>query len=150
MPQSYKIDQARTFERVRYLDCEPKLAFGDPDRQETTKDGQGKYVAQLAAQFRQFGRSVGELLNVGLVGETNPCEGIAPGTPVELIDFEIGVGEKTKRDPDTGERRVIGVQVWYRCSEIRPIAETPADRKQRTATTSATTNSSAVTAEAAS
>lgn len=144
-PQSYKIDQARTFERVRYLDCEPKRAFGDPDRQEMTKDGQGKYVAQLAAQFRQFGRSVGEMLSVGLVGETNPCEGIAPGTPVELIDFEIGVGEKTKRDPDTGERRVVGVQVWYRCSEIRPISETPADRKQRTATTN-----SAATAEATS
>jgi hypothetical protein len=39
--------------------------------------------------------------------------------------------EKTKRDPNTGEERVIGVQVWYRCGQIRSTAEPGAARKQR-------------------
>lgn len=34
--------------------------------------------------------------------------------------------EKRNRD-----EQVIGVQVWYRCQEIRPIAATGADRKPR-------------------
>ncbi len=50
---------------------------------------------------------------------------------MELVDFEIGVMEKTKRDPNTGEERVIGVQVWYRCGQIRSTAEPGAARKQR-------------------
>jgi len=124
--QNFKIDQAQTFESVMFLGCEPKTAFGDPYRQETTKDGQAKYTAQLAARFRQFGRTVNELINVGLVGDTDPCEGMTPGTPVELVGFEIGVMEKRNRDG-----QVTGVQVWYRCQEIRPIAATGADRKQR-------------------
>ena len=37
--------------------------------------------------------------------------------------------EKTKRDPNTGDERVIGVQVWYRCGQIRSTAEP--GRKQR-------------------
>jgi len=55
--------------------------------------------------------------------------------------------EKTKRDPNTGDERVIGVQVWYRCGQIRSTAEPGASRKQRPVSMGA---AAPVTAEAAS
>jgi hypothetical protein len=49
----------------------------------------------------------------------DPGEGLVPGTPVELIDFEIGVMERRNR-----EGQVTGVQVWYRAGSIRPTSAT--------------------------
>ena len=115
--QNFKIDQTRTFSSVLLLGVEPKTAFGDPYRQETAKDGTPKWVAQLAAEFRAFGRPQRELINVGLVSEKDPGEGLVPGTPVELLDFEIGVMERKNR-----EGQVTGVQVWYRAGSIRPTS----------------------------
>jgi hypothetical protein len=115
--QNFKVDQTRTFSSVLLLGVEPKTAFGDPYRQETAKDGTPKWVAQLAAEFRAFGRPQRELINVGLTSEKDPGEGVMPGTPVELLDFEIGVMERKNR-----EGQVTGVQVWYRASAIRPTA----------------------------
>lgn len=126
MIQNFKIDQAQTFASLLLLCCEPKTAFGDQFRQETTKDGLPKWEAQLVAGFRQFGRPQNEIIKVGIASEQNPGDAVAPHTPVELVGFEIGVMEKRNRD-----EQVIGVQVWYRCQEIRPIAATGSDRKPR-------------------
>lgn len=125
MITNYKVDPVRTFTSAIFLGCEPKSVFGDSTRQETTSDGLGKYTAQLAVEFRAFGRQQRELINVGLVGETDPCAAITIGTPVELIDFEIGLMEKKN---DNGD--LIGVQVWYRAAAIRPTSAT--ERRPRT------------------
>ena len=122
--QNFKIDQALTFLSVLLLSCEPKTAFGDQYRQETTKDGTPKWEAQLVAAFQQFGRPQNEIIKVGIASERNPGDGIAVATPVQLVDFEIGVMERKKKDPATGDERVVGVQVWYRCAEIRPLSAT--------------------------
>src|SRR5688572_27026346 len=99
----------------------PKLSYGgDDQRQERTKAGVPKWVAQLAAEFRVFDRPMRELINVTIDAEKDPGEGLLPGTLMELVDFEIGVMEKRNRA--TGE--VVGVQVWYRASEMRPISAT--------------------------
>ena len=135
MIQNFKIDQAATFDSIRLLNVAPKTAFGDQYRQETTKDGIPKWEAQLVARFRQFGRTQNEIIKVGIAAEGDPGEGIAAASPVELVDFEIGVMEKTKRDSNAGEERVIGVQVWYRCGQIRSTAEPGAARKQRPVST---------------
>ena len=119
MIQNFQIDQTRTFGSVLFLGVEPKTAFGDPYRQETAKDGTPKWVAQVAAEFRAFGRAQRELINIGLTGPKDPGEGLVPGTPVELIDFEIGVMERRNR-----EGQVTGVQVWYRAGSIRPTSAT--------------------------
>ncbi len=119
MIQNYKIDQAATFESLLFLSCEPKTAFGDSFRQETNKDGQPKWEAQLVARFRQFGRATNEIIKVGLVSEHQPGADLAPATPAHLIDFEIGVMDKKDRDGN-----VTGAQVWYRCSEVRSTAST--------------------------
>lgn len=123
MIQNFKVDQVRTFNSVLLLGVEPKTAFGDPHRQETAKDGTPKWVAQLAAEFRAFGRPQRELINVGLTGQKDPGEGLLPGTPVELIDFEIGVMERRTRDG-----QVTGVQVWYRAGSIRSTGALPTSK----------------------
>ncbi|MQA17030.1 MAG: hypothetical protein GEV09_23730, partial [Pseudonocardiaceae bacterium] len=66
MIQNFKIDQAATFDYVRLLSMEPKTAFGDQFRQETTKDGVPKWEAQLVAGFRQFGKTQNEIIKVGI------------------------------------------------------------------------------------
>lgn len=118
MIQNYKIDQTRTFVSLMLLGVAPKLAFGDNERQETSKDGRLKWAAQLAAEFRVFGRPQRELINVTIEADKDPGEGLAPGTLMELIDFEIGVMEKRSRDGS----QITGVQVWYRASAMRPIS----------------------------
>jgi hypothetical protein len=119
---NFKIDQTATFKGVAFLSCEPKTAFGERDRQETTKDGMPKWDAQVVAMtVDQFGKPQNAVLKVGIASHKNPGDGINPYTPIQFTDFEIGVMEKTKRNPETGEERVIGVQVWYRAQAIKAL-----------------------------
>lgn len=112
-----KIDQSRTFAGLVFLSCQPKTKFGSTE-QEMTKDGRGKYeVEVLGAVYQPFGGTKNEVLKVGIASSTNPADGIPPFKPIELVDLEIGVMEKTKKNPD-GTERVIGVNVWFRASEI--------------------------------
>jgi hypothetical protein len=121
---NFKIDQAATFSGVAFLSSEPKRAFGS-DRQETTKDGTPKWQVEVVAGFRdQFGKVQNEVLKVGVTSHKNPGDGLNPYTPMQLVGFEVGVMEKTKRNPETGEERVIGVTVWYRAAELRPLSAT--------------------------
>lgn len=119
MIQNFKIDQAQTFGSLMLLGASPKFAFGQGERQETSKAGVPKWIVQLAAEFRAFGRPVRELINVTIESERDPGQGVVPGTYMELIDFEIGVMEKRNR-----EGQPIGVQVWYRASAMRPTSTT--------------------------
>ena len=41
----------------------------------------------------------------------------------ESFSNRKGVMPKTKRNPD-GSERILGVQVWYRAEQLRPIAST--------------------------
>jgi|SRR5690606_14578411 len=126
---NFKIDQAATFEGVAFLACEPKTKFnpikGAPREQETLQDGTPKWEIQVAAIFRSQFRGVqSEVLKIGVASHRNPGEGLMPYTPIQLVNFEVGVMERTKKNPETGEERVIGLQVWYRAAEIRPITAT--------------------------
>ncbi|MFC3386917.1 hypothetical protein ACFOHP_33920 [Couchioplanes caeruleus subsp. azureus] len=124
---NFKIDQGATFQGVAFLSCEPKTAFGQRDKQEVTKDGVPKWETQVIAMTRdQFGKPQNAVLKVGIASHKNPAEGLMPYTPIHFMNFEIGVMEKTKRHPETGEERVIGVQVWYRAEAIKALAGTPA------------------------
>jgi len=122
MPATFVVDQAATFSAVVLLSCEPKLAFGSTE-QDKDKDGTPKWELQLVGGFRQFGRTVNEVIKVGVVSHKNPAESIPPFSPVQLVNFEVGVMEKTKGDT------VIGVQVWYRAESVRPIGAVPNGRK---------------------
>lgn len=119
---NFKIDQAATFQGVAFLACQPKTAFKS-DVQEKTKDGTPKWEVQVVAMFRTaFGGVQNEVLKIGVASHSDPGRGLMPYTTVDLVDFEVGVMEKTKKNPDTGEERVIGLQVWYRAREITSTA----------------------------
>lgn len=128
-PQQFAVDQAQTFDFVMLMGVEPKLAFKSTE-QETTKDGTPKWEAHLSAGFKSFGQTQYTMIKVSVVAESNPGDSIAPGTPVQLLGFVIGVMDKTVKDKDTGESKTVGAQVWYRADEIRSTAATgpPASR----------------------
>jgi hypothetical protein len=122
MLSNFRIDQAATFAGLVYLSSEPKLEMGS-NVQATTKDGTKKWEVQVLGAFKgNFGKSSNEVVKIGMAGQTDPCAGLNPFTPVELRDFEVGVMEKTKKDQN-GNERVIGVTVWFRCSEVLNVAE---------------------------
>jgi hypothetical protein len=124
MISNFKVDQAATFAGVAFLSSEMKLKFGSQTDQECAKDGTPKWVVQVIAGFRDsFGKVQNEVLKIGVASHRDPGEGVAPYTPIVLVGFEVGVMEKTKRDQD-GQEKIIGVTVWYRCSEIRSTAAT--------------------------
>jgi hypothetical protein len=121
VPQTFKIDQAATFDGVILLSVEPKVAFGGTE-QDRNKDGLPKWEAQVVAGFKAFDRTNNEVLKIGLASYTNPMDGLTAYTPVQLVDFEVGVMARERRNKDTGASEMTGVQIWYRCGEIRPIS----------------------------
>lgn len=124
MFSNFKIDQAATFAGVAFLAAEPQMKFGDATAQECMKDGTPKWKIQVVAGFRdQFGKIQNEVLKIGVASAANPGADLAPYTPVELVGFEVGVMEKTKKDRE-GNEKIIGVSVWYRATEIRSTAVT--------------------------
>jgi hypothetical protein len=117
---NFKIDQASTFQGLGYLSCEPKRAFGSQE-QEKAKDGTPKWTVEVVAGFRDnFGKVSNEVLKVSVLSHRDPCDGMAMYTPIQLLGFEVGVMERTKRNPG-GEERVIGVQVWFRAEAVRSL-----------------------------
>jgi hypothetical protein len=125
MIANLKIDQRATFAGLVFLSCEPKREMGS-DRQAVTKDGSLKWELQVLAAIKDnFGGTKNEVVKVGMTGRTNPAEGVAPFTPVELGDFEVGVMEKTRKDQN-GNEKIIGVTVWFRASEILNVASAKA------------------------
>lgn len=123
MLTNFKIDQGRTFAGLVFLSCQPKFKFGSTTEQEVTKDGRRKWELEvLGAVYTPFGGTENQVLKVGMASSTDPAEGIAPFSPVELGDFEVGVMEKTKKDRETGQEKVIGVNVWFRATEIKMAA----------------------------
>lgn len=128
-PQQFAVDQTQTFDFVMLMGVEPKLAFKSTE-QETTKDGVPKWEAHVSAGFKSFGQTQYTMIKVSVVAESNPGESLAPGTPVQLVGFVIGVMDKVVKDKDTGESKTVGAQVWYRADEIRSTAATgpPASR----------------------
>lgn len=124
MPISnFKIDQTATFAGLVFLSCEPKIEFGSTTDQECTKDGTPKWEVQVLGAFRDtFGKTNNEVVKVGVAAQKNPGEGVPAFSPVQLVDFEVGVMERTKKVD--GVDKVIGAQVWFRASAVRPLSAT--------------------------
>jgi hypothetical protein len=123
MPQVFIVDQAATFNAVAFLSAEPKIEYGTRDKQETTKDGLPKWEVQVVAGFRDnFGKVQNEVIKVSYAGLKNPAESLGMYQVVQLVNFTVGVMEKTARDDKS---KVIGFNVWYRCDEIKPTAAVP-------------------------
>ncbi|MEV0217739.1 hypothetical protein [Micromonospora sp. NPDC050695] len=120
MLQTFIVDQAATFQAVAFLSAEPRLVFGSRDKQEMTKDGVPRWDVQVIAGFRDnFGKVNNEVVTIGYAGPKNPAESIGMYQPVQLVNFTVGVMEKTAKDD---KNKVIGFRVWYRCDEVRPTS----------------------------
>jgi hypothetical protein len=125
MPQTtFVVDQAATFMGLVLISCEPRTGFRS-DKQETTKDGVPRWTCELLAGFRDnFGKTQNEVIKVTVDNHRNPGEGYAPFTPVQLSNFVVGVMEDRKRNRE-GQEEIVGVRVWYRADDMRPIAAVP-------------------------
>lgn len=132
MQQQFKVDQAATFASVILLSVEPKLGFGSTE-QERTKDGTHRWLVQLVAGFRQFGRVANEVITVTVASYSNPGDALTPYSPVELVGFEVGVMPHERKNRDTGQKEIVGVKVWYRCDEVRSTAAISIGRKLHSA-----------------
>lgn len=132
-PNSFKIDQAATFQMVMVMDVAPKLKFGSQTDQECMKDGTPKWVAQVAAGFRTFGAPRFAVLSITIASHEDPRQGVQPGMPVELVGLEVGVMDKKIKDRESGQERIVGAQVYYRAEGIRPIGATAHKRGEQAA-----------------
>lgn len=122
MPQTFVIDQAATFSGVAFLQSSPKLGFRS-DQQDTLADGRRKWEVQLVAGFRDnFGNSTHEVIKVNVAAHTDPGEGLNPYTPVQLINFVVGVVPAEMASDGNGGSKVKGGSTWYRADEIRSTA----------------------------
>lgn len=130
---NFKIDQANTFRGVAFLSSVPKVAFGS-QTQETAKDGTPKWTVEvIGSSVDQFGKPSNHVLKIGVASHSDPGKGLMMYTPVALNGFEVGVMEKTKKDRNTGEEKMIGVQVWFRADSIAPITATGGKRAETAA-----------------
>ena len=131
MPQTFVIDQAATFAGVAFLETVPRLAFGTQD-QDRTSEGVPKWDVSLVASFRDaFGRSQHEVIRVGVASPQAPGEGLAPYTPVQLVNFVVGVvPPEIRKDSRTGQDKVSGGSTWYRADAIQPLQQTGGRRQQ--------------------
>jgi hypothetical protein len=125
MPQTFIVDQAATFEAVAFLGANPRMQFGT-QVQDSDKQGVPKWDVEVIASFKDnFGKTSHETLKVGVTSLKNPGEGLGMYTPVQLMGFTVGVMDKTITDKHTGEQKVVGAQVWYRCDGVRPLMQAP-------------------------
>lgn len=117
---TFKVDQTATYTALAFVQAMPKTKFGssDPDM---TNDGVPKWSVELLAMPRvPAGRQAkSELLRIGIASHEDPGHGLAPMTPVHLLDFEVGV-----MDGRDGK-----ATVWMRATEVRPVTATGATGK---------------------
>lgn len=124
MPQTFVIDQAATFAGVAFLESAPRLAFGTQD-QDRTADGTPKWDVSLVAGFKDaFGRSQHEVIKVGIASHQDPGDGLASYTPVQLVNFVVGVVPAEVRKDNRGQDVVRGGTTWYRADAIVPAGAT--------------------------
>lgn len=124
MPGTFVISPAETFSALLLMSSGAKTEFGTSE-QAVSAAGEKKWEAQVAATWRQEPaalaagrRPVAEVITVTITGgATDPAAGIAPGSPVELDGFRVGVStpEKTER----GGLR--GGKPWYSATAIRSL-----------------------------
>lgn len=126
-PTVFTVEQSATFNTIMLIGVEPKMAFKS-DQQETARDGRKKWEVHVSAAFSSFGKTEYTMLKVNVLAESDPGEGINPGTPVQLLGFQVGVQDKVVKDKDTGESKAVGAQVWYRADEMRSTASTGPQR----------------------
>jgi hypothetical protein len=123
---SYKIDTGATFAAIMLMSSGPKLKFGT-DQQDISQAGERKWEAQLVVTFNSDYPGMRPLSEVILVtitgGDHDPCQGVLPGTPVEVDGFQVGVSAPEAR---ANGRGIMGGKPFYSARGIRPAGQSAA------------------------
>lgn len=112
---TYTIDAAQTFSTVILMGCVPRTKFQSTE-QETDAQGTLKWTVGAAVTFHPQNGMVAqsEVVNVTVASAANPCDGIAPGTPVTLEGFRVGVSP-----PELKDGKLRGGRPWYQASAVK-------------------------------
>jgi hypothetical protein len=124
MPGTFVIDTRETFDSALLMASGPKMQFQTTE-QDVSATGERKWeiLAVLTWKAEPGRNPVVEVVKVTMLGGTNPADGIAPGTMVELGGFRVGISTPEKTD----RGGVRGGKPWYQATAIRPLV--PAGRK---------------------
>lgn len=124
------VDAARTFPGPLVLmACAPKTKYDDNKAQETTRDGVPKWIVTIAAPVTKFGKPSGTTLEVIVASPTDPAEGIAPPSTVELTNLVVNISEPKVRIRD-GQPGVSGGRPYFMADGLRSLAA-PAPARSR-------------------
>jgi hypothetical protein len=121
MPLALYIDQTRTFNRIIFLGCEPKVAHGSSDKQDVTKAGIPKWEVQVVASYENFGKIESEVLKVSVLSMSDPGSVISEPGLVQLIGLRARINPVERRVDRTGVERTIGGTVTYQADEVIPV-----------------------------
>lgn len=135
--QIFVIDQAASFSAVAFLECNPKMVFGQRDRQDTTVDGTPKWEVQVIAGMRDRfdpAKSNHETLKISINQHGNPGEGLAMYTPIHIVGLTVGVTPVEERtNKRTGEKEAKGGNYWFAAQAIQSALAAPSPRSRASA-----------------
>jgi len=125
-----------TYASALMMQSSPKEVFGQNGVQETTRDGEKKWVASVAISYTPDYNGIvspAEVLNVGIVGE-DPGIACPPGTSVMFDMLRQGVSAPEQRERKDGNgTRVTGGKPFYTARAIKPAAAANTWSKKDTA-----------------
>lgn len=120
MPQTFVVDQAASFDGIAFLKSTPKTVYGQPDVKDTTQDGRIKWEIRLICAFKdQFGGDQHEIIKVNIASHTDPGDGLAQYTPVQLVNFVVGVVPPKMGTDRDGGQKISGGSTWFRADAIQ-------------------------------
>ena len=93
MSVSVAVDTAKTFSVLIYMGCEVKADFNTGEAQRN------------AAGLLKWG--------VTIPAESDPCDGLAPGTPVRLDGLRAGV-----MDPEQRGEKIRGGKMFFQAQSV--------------------------------
>ncbi len=120
MSVSVAVDTAKTFSVLIYMGCEVKADFNTGEAQRNAA-GLLKWGVTIAAQTIPVNgqRSTAETLSVTIPAESDPCDGLAPGTPVRLDGLRAGVMDPEQR----GEGKIRGGRMFFQAQSVSAMVQ---------------------------
>ena len=115
-----------TFASAIVMATAPREKFGEPGVHEVTKNGEKKWVAQVAVGYVADLNGITsppEVISVGIIGE-DPGVACPPGTPVTFEQLRVGVSAPEQRERKDGNgMRVVGGKMFASAKAIKPAQQ---------------------------
>jgi hypothetical protein len=120
---SYVIDAAQTFQTVILMGCQKRTKF-QSDEVDTDVNGTPKWSVDLAISTLAVGNMppVSEVIKATCASATDPCEGLNPGTQVQLQGFRIGISAPEQRPGRDGGTKIFGGKPFFSCTGVTSAA----------------------------